>query len=414
MSADGVLDVALVKKDFPLLDRVINGHRIVYLDTAASSLPPHAVVEAMASYYETTHANVHRGVYATAEEATHLFEGARSVIGRFIGAPEPTREIVFTKNTTESINLLAGSWGSSNLHEGDAVVLSIMEHHANIVPWQMLAERIGFEIRWIGVDSDFRLDLDELDVLLDGAKLLSVTAVSNVLGTINPIAELAARAHAAGALIHVDGAQSVPHASVNVTELDIDFLSFSGHKMLGPTGIGVLWGRAGLLASMPPFLGGGGMILDVRTDRFLAAEAPQRFEAGTPPIAAAIGLAAAVRYLEGIGMDKIREHEISITTSAMTALTDRFGEAITVHGPSAGTDRGGVISFTLGDVHAHDIAQILDSVGVCVRPGHHCAKPLMRHLGVPATARASFGLYNDLDDVAVLVDGLEQAAKLFA
>jgi len=414
MSHDHPFDLEAIRKDFPILSREIHGRRIVYLDSAASSLPPHPVVESMSNYYETTHANVHRGVYATAEEATRLYEGARGVVGRFLGATDPNHEIVFTKNTTESINLLAGSWGRANLSEGDAVVLSIMEHHANIVPWQMLAAEKGIELRWIDIDSHGRLVLDNLDELLNGAKLLSVTAMSNVLGTINPIGELARRAHAAGALIHVDGAQAVPHLPTNVTELDLDFLSFSGHKVLGPTGIGVLWGRASLLKDMPPFLGGGGMILDVRTDRFLAAEAPQRFEAGTPPIAEAVGLAEAIRYIEQIGIGAIRAHEAALTSHALDVLNDRFGESLVVHGPPAGDDRGGVLSFTLGDIHAHDVAQILDSVGVCVRPGHHCAKPLMRHLGVPATARASFGLYSGEDDVAILVEGLEQTAKLFS
>jgi cysteine desulfurase/selenocysteine lyase len=408
------LDVAAIRRDFPLLERQSHGHRLSYLDSGASSLPPHAVVAAMATYYETTHANVHRGVYETAEEATRLFEGARRTVGRFIGAPEPTREIAFTKNTTESINLLANSWGGATLGEGDVVVLSLMEHHANIVPWQMLAAARGIELRWLGLTDELRLDLSNLDELLDGASLLSVTAMSNVLGTINPIASLAEAAHAHGALIHVDGAQAVPHLPTDVASTDIDFLSFSGHKMLGPTGIGVLWGRAELLAAMPPFLGGGGMILDVRTDRFTPAEAPQRFEAGTPPIAEAVGLAEAVRYLEGIGIDAVRAHELELTAYALDALAGVLDGRGTVHGPPAGVDRGGVLSITLDEVHAHDVAQILDSVGVCVRPGHHCAKPLMRHLGVAATARASFGLYNGTDDVDALVAGLEQATTLFA
>ena len=408
------LDVSVLKKDFPLLDREINGHRIVYLDSAASSLPPHPVVAAMDHYYETTHANVHRGVYATAEEATRLFEDTRHVVGRFLGATSPAREIVFTKNTTESINLLAHSWGRANLVEGDAIVLSIMEHHANIVPWQMLAAERGIELRWIDVDPDGRLVLDNLDELLDGAKLLSITAMSNVLGTITPLAQLTEAAHRAGALIHVDGAQAVPHLPLDLAALDLDFLSFSGHKALGPTGIGVLYGKAALLEAMPPFLGGGGMILDVRTDRFLAAEAPQRFEAGTPPIAEAVGLSEAIKYLTSVSIEAIRAHEIELTAYALSSLDERFGDTITVHGPPAGPDRGAVLSITIDGVHAHDVAQILDSVGVCVRPGHHCAKPLMRHLGVPATARASFGLYNDEADVDTLVDGLDRATKLFA
>jgi cysteine desulfurase/selenocysteine lyase len=387
---------------------------MVYLDSAASSLPPHQVVTAMSEYYETTHANVHRGVYATAEEATRLYERARQVVGRFLGAAAPATEIVFTKNTTESINLLAHSWGRANRAAGDVVVLSIMEHHANIVPWQILAAERGIELRFLGIDADGRLRLEDLDELLTGAKLLSITGMSNVLGTITPMAELAAAAHRAGALIHVDAAQAVPHLPVDVTALDLDFLSFSGHKALGPTGIGVLWGRAELLEAMPPFLGGGGMILDVSTERFLAAAPPDRFEAGTPPIAEAIGLAVAFEYLGAIGMDEVRSHDAALTTAAMGALHDHFGSALTIFGPPPADDRGSVLSLSLEGVHAHDAAQILDSVGVCVRPGHHCAKPLMRNLGVPATARASFGIYNDLDDVEVLIEGLTKAAKLFA
>jgi cysteine desulfurase/selenocysteine lyase len=408
------LDVALLKKDFPLLDQEVNGRRIIYLDSAASSLPPHPVIAAMDHYYETTHANVHRGVYATAEEATRLFEDTRRVVGQFLGAPDPAQEIVFTKNTTESINLLAHSWGRANLVEGDVVVLSIMEHHANIVPWQMLANERGIEIRWIGIDDHGRLDLDDLETIVDGAKLVSVTAMSNVLGTITPLPTVIEASHRAGALVHVDGAQAVPHLPTNVADLDVDFLSFSAHKALGPTGIGVLYGKAALLDAMPPFLGGGGMILDVRTDRFLAAEAPQRFEAGTPPIAEAIGLAEGIRYIEGLGIDAIRAHEKQLTAYALSSLADHFGDSVIVHGPPAGDDRGGVLSLTVEGVHSHDVAQILDSVGVCVRPGHHCAKPLMRHLGVAATARASFGLYNDEADVDVLVEGLAQATTMFA
>ena len=407
------LDVATVRRDFPLLSRESHGRRISYLDTAASSLPPHAVVAAMDSYYETTHANVHRGVYETAEEATRLFESARTTIGRFLGAPDPAREIVFTRNTTESINLLARTWGELHLSEGDVVVLSLMEHHANIVPWQMLAERTGVELRFLGLDDELRLDLSNLDEMLEGAKLVSITAMSNVLGTVNPVDDLAKAAHAVGALIHVDGAQAALHLPHDVAALDIDFLSLSGHKMLGPTGIGILWGRAELLADLPPFLGGGGMILDVRTDRFIPAESPHRFEAGTPPIAEAVGLAEAVRYIGALGIDAIHTHEAMLTTYALDRLEATFGEGITIYGPPAGPNRGGVISFELGDVHAHDVAQILDSVGVCVRPGHHCAKPLMRHLGVSAAARASFGPYNGHDDVDALVAGLEQATTLF-
>jgi cysteine desulfurase/selenocysteine lyase len=373
-----------------------------------------AVLDAMRNYDETTHANVHRGVYTIAEEATRRFEGARTAVGRFIGAPAPSREVVFTKNATEALNLVVHSWGRANLGPGDAVVLTEMEHHANIVPWQMLAAERGIELRWLDVDDDGQLVLDNLDQILDGAKALSVTCMSNVLGTLNPIPELAEAAHAAGAILIADACQSVPHLPTDVTALGADFMAFSGHKMCGPTGIGVLWGRESLLQTLPPFLGGGEMILDVRREGFTPNEIPWRFEAGTPPITEAIGLGAAVTYLEGIGMEAIRAHEIALTRYALDAFAQRFGSTLTVFGPSDPEARGGVLSFAFGDVHPHDISQILDEYGVCVRAGHHCAKPLMRRLGVPATARASFALYNDEDDVDTLVDALEAAGRFFA
>ncbi len=407
------IDADVVRKDFPLLAREVHGRPIVYLDSAATALQPRAVLAAMEQYYETTHANVHRGVYATAEEATNRYEAARVLAGRFIGAPDPAREIVFTKNATESLNLVAHSWGRTNLRAGDAVLLTEMEHHANLVPWLQLADERGIELRYLPVDGDGRLDLSDLDRLVDGVKLVGVSAMSNVLGTINPLARISEAAHAAGAVVVADGAQSVPHLPVDVAALGVDFLAFSAHKMLGPTGIGVLWGRADLLDAMPPFLGGGGMILDVRLDRFLPADSPQRFEAGTPPIAEAIGLAAAIDYLQAVGMDRIRAHEQRLTRYALGALADRLGPDCRVFGPPAGDDRGGVLSLAFRDVHAHDLAQVLDQFAVCVRPGHHCAKPLMRQLGVPATARASFGLYNREDDVDVLIEGLAEAGRLF-
>ena len=367
----------------------------------------------MRTYDETTHANVHRGVYTIAEEATRRFEAARAAVGRFIGAPDPAREVIFTKNATEALNLVVHTWGRATLQPGDAVVLTEMEHHANIVPWQMLAAERGLELRWIGTDDDGRLVLDDLDALLDGAKALAVTCMSNVLGTINPVAELAAAAHAAGAVVVADACQSVPHLPTDVVALGADFVAFSGHKMCGPTGIGVLWGRHDLLATLPPFLGGGEMILDVRKDGFTPNEIPWRFEAGTPPITEAIGLGAAVAYLEGVSMAAVRAHDVALTRYAMDALADRFGAGLRIFGPADPEARGGVLSFALGDVHPHDISQILDEYGVCVRAGHHCAKPLMRRLGVPATARASFALYNDEADVDTLVDALDAAARFF-
>jgi len=408
----GPLDVEVVRKDFPSLSRTVHGRPLVYLDSAASSQPPRQVTGAMEHYYETTHANVHRGVYAMAEEATRLYEDARVKVGRFLGAPDPGREVVFTKNATESLNLVAHAWGRANLGAGDVVLLTEMEHHANIVPWLQLAEERGVVLRYLPVDGQGRLDLSDLDHLLEGVALVGVTAMSNVLGTIPPVPLIAEAAHRAGALVVVDGAQSVPHLPVDVGTLGADFLAFSAHKTLGPTGLGVLWARADLLEAMPPFMGGGGMILDVRLDRFLAAEPPQRFEAGTPPIAEAVGLGTAVEYLEAVGMDRIRAHELELTAYALDAL-GQLGDDCRVFGPPAGEDRGGVLSLAYRDVHAHDLAQVLDQFAVCVRPGHHCAKPLMRKLGVSATARASIGLYNDERDIDVLIEGLVEAGRLF-
>ncbi len=408
------LDVETVRKDFPLLARTVHGRPLVYLDTASSSLQPRQVLAAMEHYYETSHANVHRGVYTTAEEATARYESARVSVGRFVGARDPEREIVFVKNTTEALNLVAVSWGTANLGPGDAVLLTEMEHHANLVPWLMLAERVGFELRYLAVDRDGRLDLSDLDRKLDGVRIVGVSAMSNVLGTIPPVREIADAAHAVGALVVADGAQAVPHYPVDVRSLGVDFLAFSAHKMHGPTGIGALWGRAELLDSMPPFLGGGGMILDVRLDRFVPAEAPRRFEAGTPPIAEAVGFAAAVEYMGMLGMARVRAHEEQLTGYALDVLAERLGNDCTVFGPPAGPDRGGVLSLGFRDVHPHDLAQVLDQYGVCVRPGHHCAKPLMRVLGVTATARASIGPYNDEQDIDRLIEGLMEAGRLFS
>ncbi len=413
-TAAAPLNVEALRKDFPLLMRTVNRRPIVYLDSASSALQPQAVIAAMTHYYETTHANVHRGVYATAEEATALYERARVAAGRFIGAPDPAREIVFTKNTTESLNLVAHTWGRANLRAGDAVLLTEMEHHANIVPWMILSEEIGgLDLRYLPIDDHGRLVLDDLDRLVDGVKLVGISTMSNVLGTINPVSHIAAVAHGAGAVVVADGAQLVPHAPVDVRNLGVDFIAFSAHKMMGPTGLGVLWGRAELLDAMDPFLGGGGMILDVKLDSFRPAPPPARFEAGTPPIAEAVGLTAAIKYLGDIGMDRIRAHELELTNHALARLDEKLGSDVRVFGPPAGPDRGGVLSLAYRDVHAHDLAQVLDQFGVCVRPGHHCAKPLMRRLGVQATARASLSLFSDERDIEVLIEGLLEAGRLF-
>jgi cysteine desulfurase/selenocysteine lyase len=404
-----MIDVATVRKDFPIFD-AHPGLR--YLDSASSSQKPRAVIDAMSDYYETTHANVHRGVYSIAQEADARFEAARLRIARFINAPSEN-EVLFTKNVTEALNLVAGSWGRANLREGDAIVLTEMEHHSNIVPWQILQAQIGFEIRWLRVTPEHVLDLADLDRTLDGAKLLSVTGMSNVMGTMPPLDVLTAAAHAAGAIVVVDAAQYVPHLRTDVQAMGADLVAFTGHKMLGPTGIGVLWGNETLLDSMPPFLGGGGMIREVRTEGFTPEALPHKFEAGTPPIAEAIGLGVACDELDRYGMDAIWEHEQRVTRYAIDTLTDRFGDELVIHGPRDLAARGGVLSLGIRDIHPHDITQVLDQSGVCVRAGHHCAKPLMRCLGVGATARASFYVYNDTDDVDALADALQACVDFF-
>jgi cysteine desulfurase/selenocysteine lyase len=410
----GRLEVAALRKQFPLLQQLSHGKRLIYLDSAASSQRPRAVLDAMDHYYETTHANVHRGVYAIAEEATRQFEMARRATGRFINAPRPDVEIVFTKNATEALNLVAHSYGRHLLPKGKAILLTELEHHANIVPWLMLAAESGAELRYIPVGEDYRLDLSELDRLIDGVGLVGVSCMSNVLGTVIDLGPVVEAAHAVGAVVVADGSQLVPQRGVDVSALGVDFLAFTGHKMLGPTGIGVLWGREDLLERMPPFLGGGEMIRDVRLDGFVPNDLPWKFEAGTPPIAEAIGLHAAIGFLESVGMEKIAAHEIGLTARAIELLTDRHGDDLQIFGPTDDlTARGGVLSFGFRDLHAHDLAQVLDAEGICIRAGHHCAKPLMRRLGVTATARASFYVYNGEDDIAALSDALDVAAAFF-
>ncbi len=406
-------DPHLVRGDIPLMNRVINGRPITYLDSGASSLTPRSVIEAMDRYYQHHHANVHRGVYQTANEATAIYEGARESAAHFLNAPGGSEEIVFTKNATESFNLLARSWGATFLRRGDVVLVSEMEHHANIVPWFQLRESHGIEVRFIPVSDDFRLDLNRIEDLMLGVKLVSVTAMSNVLGTINPIRDLADLAHSHGALLAVDGAQSVAHLPTDLVALDADFLAFSAHKMLGPTGLGVFWTREEILKAMPPFLGGGGMIKDVSTDGFTPAIGPSKFEAGTPPIAQAAGFTAAVRYLEGLGMDNVADYEKDLTGDALTRLALEFSGRVRVIGPSDTADRGGVISLDVEGVHPHDVAQVLDQFGVCVRPGHHCAKPLMKRFGLAATARASYGPYSLVSDTDVLLEALTHAVEMF-
>ena len=407
------LDVAAIKADFPLIsNRLERGHPIVFLDSAASSQKPRQVLDAMTDYYERHHANVHRGAYQLAEEATDAQESGRDKVARFIGAAS-SRELIFTRNATESINLVAQSWGRANLKAGDAVVLSHLEHHSNIVPWQMLAAERGFEIRWIGLAEDGQLDLTDAERMLDGAKLLAISAASNVLGALTPVRHLADMAHAAGAKLLLDACQYVPHHRCDVQSLGADWIAFSAHKMCGPTGIGALWGHESILDEMPPFLGGGSMILNVTVDGFTTAELPQKFEAGTPAIAEAVGFGAAVDYLSELGMDKVRAHEQSLTAYAFRRLAERYGDDLKVLGSSEPAMRCGLASFVYKDVHPHDLSQVLDERGICVRAGHHCAKPLMKQLGVSATVRASWYLYNDRSDIDALVDAIGAADALF-
>ena len=405
-------DPRALREDFPILQRRVRGGKpLVYLDSAATSQKPAAVIQALEDFYRTTNANIHRGVYELSEAATLAYDQARAKVAKLINAPDP-RQCIFVRNTTEAINLVAQSWGRANLGPGDIVVLSLLEHHSNIVPWQLVTRERGAELRYIDIDDSGRLRLEQLDEYLatGRVKLVSVTHVSNALGTINPVAEIVERAHAAGALALVDGAQSVPHLPVDVQALGVDFYAFSGHKMLGPMGIGVLYGRRELLEAMPPFLGGGDMIRTVTLEESTWADLPAKFEAGTPSVADAVALGAAVDYLQSLGMPAIRQHEKELVGYALARLDEIPG--VTLYGP-VGEDRSGVVSFTLGDVHPHDIAGILDSEGIAIRAGHHCAQPLMRRLGVVATARASVYLYNTEEDIDRLVDGLVIARQLF-
>lgn len=405
-----MFDVQKVRRDFPILQRQINGRPLVYLDNAATSQKPRSVIEATKNYYESHNANVHRGIHTLAEEATQMYESARARVARFINARRP-EEIIFVRNATEALNLVAFSWGKANLTEGDEIILSEMEHHSNLVPWQILAKEIGAIIKYINFDRHGGLELSTFNSqLTTRTKVVSLTHVSNSLGTINPIKEIAKLAHEAGAVMVVDGAQSVPHLKVDVQSLDCDFLAFSGHKMLGPMGIGVLYGRLELLEKMPPFLGGGDMIRSVTLEGATFNDAPYKFEAGTPNVAGALGLVAAIDYLEKLGLANVRQHEIDLTSYALTKLTSLPG--LRIYGPTDPQSRGGVVMFTLKDTHPHDLASVLDAQGIAVRSGHHCNMPLHAKLGIPASTRASFYIYNTKEEVDRLVEGLEKAKKI--
>jgi cysteine desulfurase/selenocysteine lyase len=406
-----MLNTEQIRKDFPILEReTSNGKRIVYLDSTATSQKPVQVIEAMNDYYRRSNANIHRGVHTLAEEATSLYEGARERIAKFINAAS-AREVIYTRNTTESINLVAYSWARANLKAGDLVILTEMEHHSNLVPWHMLQAERGIELEFIPVLENGLLDLDAYAALLARhPKLVSFTHMSNVLGTINPAAEMIRAAHDAGAVVLVDGAQSVPHLKVDMQELDADFYAFSAHKMCGPTGIGALYGKTSLLEAMPPFLGGGDMIKEVKLRSFRPNTLPHKFEAGTPAIAEAVGFGAAVDYLNSIGMENIAAHEHEITEYALERLEEIPG--VKLFGPTA-DKKGGVAAFTLEGVHPHDVAQILDRDGIAVRAGHHCAQPLHEKFGIQATSRASFYVYSTKAEVDLLVDGLYKVKEMF-
>lgn len=403
-------DALKLRSDFPILGRIVHGHPLVYLDHAASSQRPVAVLDAMRKHYEQHHANVHRGAHQLSAESTQAYEAARERVARFIGAPSP-RSLVFVRNATEGINLLARSWGDANLKPGDEIIVSVAEHHANLVPWQLAAQRTGARIRAIPLGSDQRLDLDAFRTLLGPlTRLVAVGHMSNVLGVVNPVAEIAAEAHRHGAVVFVDGAQAAPHFPVEVAALGVDAYAITGHKLLGPTGIGAVWVREEILEAMPPFLGGGEMIRTVEIELSTFADIPMRFEAGTPAIAEAVGLAAAVDYLDAVGMQALWDHDRALAEYALEKLDAIDG--VTTYGPR-GPDRGGIVPFNLGGVHPHDVASALDAEGIAVRSGHHCAQPLMRALGVQSTARASFQLTTLHTEIDALADAVVRARDFF-
>ncbi len=399
-----------IRAEFPILATEVHGEPLAYLDNGATSQKPLAVIEALDNYWRHHNANVHRGVHTLSERATALYEDARATVAAHLGADR--REVVFVRNATEALNLVAYSWGRANLKQGDRILLTEMEHHSNIVPWYQLAREKDAELDWVPVTSEGRLDLEALAKLLErGPRLVCVAHVSNVLGTINPVAEIARMAHDAGALLVVDGAQAGPKLALDMGELDADFYALTSHKMYGPTGLGVLAGRVELLEAMPPFIGGGSMIRKVQRDEISWADLPAKFEGGTPAIGEAVGFAAAVRWLDALGLDAVHAAEVELTSYALERLAEVPG--LTIFGPPAGDDRGGILSFALEGIHGHDVAEILDRHGVAVRAGHHCAQVLMERLGVPATTRASLAVYNSRTDVDRLAEGLDDARRVF-
>ena len=406
-----MLDVGKIRKDFPILRRLIAGKPLVYLDNAATTQKPQVVIDAIVDYYTRYNANIHRGIHTLAVEATQSYEEARKKVGRFINA-KSEKEIIFTRGTTEAINLVAYSWGRLNVEKGDEIVLTVAEHHSNLVPWQQLALENGATLKYLDIDEQGYLDIKILgETITKKTKLVAVTHVSNVLGTINPIKEIVRVAHQKGALVLVDGAQAVPHIKVDVQDLGCDFYAFSSHKMLGPTGIGILWGRKEILEVLPSFQFGGDMIREVYLDRTVFAELPHKFEAGTPDIAGAIGLGAAIDYLNKVGMENVRTHEKKLVGYGLAQMTKIPG--LTIYGPMTTRDHSGVIAFNVSGIHPHDLAQILDGEGVAIRSGHHCAMPLHARLGISASARASFYIYNTCQEIDKLVEGIKKAKRIF-
>jgi cysteine desulfurase / selenocysteine lyase len=411
VDAAAPIDVTRVRADFPILQRMVNGHPLIYLDNAATTQKPRQVIDALVDYYTRINANVHRGVHTLSVEATDAYEASRERVARFVGATD-SDEIVFVRNTTEALNLVAVSWGRANLGPGDEILATVLEHHSNLIPWQRVAQATGARLRLIRLTDDGTIDLDDYRRLLGPrTRVVAIAHASNVLGTISDLGEIAELAHRVGALVVADGAQSVPHLAIDVTTLGADFLAFSGHKMLGPTGIGVLWGRRELLEAMPPFLGGGGMIREVWDDRATWAALPEKFEAGTPNIADSIAFGAALDYLDALGMSNVRAHEIEVTGYALERLASV--PDVAVYGPADPRTRTGVVSFNLEGVHPHDAGTVLDEAGIAVRAGHHCCQPLHRSLDLAATLRASFYVYNSVDEVDALVDALATARRMY-